>query len=69
MTEDKVNCLLDFIPVIFHLSWLTVVMLPEFMEVILVLGFQKSYVTGCVHVAELRVATAVRRVILALIVN
>ena len=69
MTEPKVNCLLDFMPVILHRSCVTVVTLREFLLVILAAEFQESYVQGFVNVMQVRVAAERQSVIVALVVN
>ena len=69
MTEPEVNCLLDFIPVIFHRTWFTVVTLREFMLVIVMVRYQESDVEGFVNLTKVSIAAEVESVIVALVID
>ena len=69
MAEPKVNCLVDFIPVILHRSWFTVLTLREFLLLILAVRFQESHMKGFVNMTQVRVAAEVASVMVALVVN
>ena len=69
VTDPKVNCLLDFILVILHQSWFSVVTLREFLFVILGVEFQEFYVGGFVNVTQVRAAAEVQSVYVALLVH
>ena len=68
MTGRKVNCLLDFILVIFYWFWFPVVTLVEFMEIILAVGCQQCHVKSFLNVTVVRVAAEFESVFVALVV-
>ena len=51
LTEPKVNCLLDFIPIIFYWPWLGMMTQRECLLVVLAIGFQEADVESIVDVA------------------
>ena len=69
VTELKINCLLDFIPVIFHWAWFGMVTQRECLLVVLAIGFQETDVERIVDVTEVKVAAEVESVIVAVLVN
>ena len=69
VTEPKVNCLLDFIPIVFHWSWFCTVTLRANMWIVFALQFQEAYVEGIVNVTEVKVAIEVESIVVAVVVN
>ena len=67
--ELNVNCLLDFIPIVFDWFWFCIVTLRENLLIVCTVRFQESYVEVIVNVTEVRVAIEVESVVLAVVVN
>ena len=69
VTELKVNCLLDFIPVNFHWSWFCIVTLRKNRLVVFAVRLEEAYVEGIVNMTEVRVAIEVASLVVAVVVN
>ena len=69
VTEPKVNCLLDFIPIVFHWSWFWIGTLRQNISIVSMVWFQEAYVEGIVNVTEVKVAIEVESVVVAVVVN
>ena len=69
VTEPKVNCLLDFIPIVLHWSWFCIMSLRENLLIVFAVRFQEAYVEGIVNVTQVKVAIEVEGVVVAVVVN
>ena len=69
MTEPKVNCLLDFIPIVFHWSWFCIVTLEENLLVVFAVRFQEAYMECIVNMTEVKVAIEVESVVVTVVVD
>ena len=69
VSEPKVNCLLNFIPVMFHWSWFGLVTLRDYVIVVPGIVFQEPYVKAVVNMTEIKVAAEITYVIVMLVVN
>ena len=69
VTEPKVPCLLDVIPIVLHWSWFCIMTLRENLLIVFVLRLQEAYVEGIVNVTEVKGAIEVESVVVAVVVN
>ena len=69
VTEPKVNCLLDFIPIVLHWYRFCIMTLRENLLIVFSVRFQKSYVEGIVNVTEVKIAIEVLSVVVVVVVN
>ena len=69
VTEPEINCLLDFISVIFHWSWFFIMSMREYFLVVLAVGYQETYVKVVVNMTQVKVAGEVEGIVATLVVN
>ena len=69
VTEPKVNCLLDFTPIVLHWSWFCMMTLRQNLLIVFAVRFQEAHVEGIVNVTEVKVAIEVESVVVAVVVT